>query len=54
LLSDTDAVEILIKIIKNSINLEKIAIVNASSTAQEADEYSSYIHNDKGPPSLYI
>jgi hypothetical protein len=31
LLSDTDAVEILIKIIKNSINLEKIAIVNASS-----------------------
>jgi hypothetical protein len=54
LLSDTDAVEILIKIIKNSINLEKIAIVNASSTAQEADEYSSYIHNDKGRDCIKI
>ena len=39
----SDNIKILVKIVNNSKILKEIASVNASSTASEADEYSSYI-----------
>ena len=42
----SENIKLITKILQNSISLQNIAEVNATSTAGEADEFSKYINQD--------